>query len=104
MVPTRAREHTEREIYVGIRAAIHRGEYRTALRWVGELADQGEELWRYLRELATTEVSYHDRQTAVLVRTLYENVKLDPDNNIVFLSQAVNAISLAPKGTAGSDY
>jgi len=91
-----------KEVYIGIQASIHRGEHKTAMAWIAKLpTDQREELWRFLRELATTEVSYHDRQTAVLVKTLHDNSKLDPDREQAFLSHAVVAISLAPKGTAG---
>jgi hypothetical protein len=99
-VNTTLQEHATREVYHTIKNSIHRGDHKAAIRWSVELGpDHSEELWRLLRELASTEISYHDIGTAVLVKTLYENWLLDPMND-TYQRHAITAISKAPKGVA----
>jgi hypothetical protein len=97
-------EHDTAEAFASCKRAIRRGDERTSAQMVQSLlsSQDPEEVWKFLLAAASTEISYRDQETVVLVRSLYENWALD--KNPVFAVHAVLALVSAPKGTSAMDY
>lgn len=98
------KEHEVIEAYAALKRAIRRGDDRSAVQMVQNLLSSQEagEVWKFLLATASTEISYREQQTVILVRSLYENWALD--KNPVFAVHAVLALIFAPKGTSAKDY
>lgn len=97
-------EHEVTEAYASLKRAIRRGDDRSAAQMVQSLLssqDSGE-VWEFLLTAASSEISYRDQQTVVVVRTLFDNWTLH--KNPVFAVHAVLAFISAPKGTSAMDY
>jgi len=97
-------EHEVTEAFAALRRAIRRGDDRSAAQMVQNLlsSQNQEEVWKFLLAAASTEISYAEKQSVMLVRSLYENWTLD--KNPVFAVHAVLALISAPKGTSAMDY
>jgi hypothetical protein len=101
---TKMKEHDVTEAYAALKRAIRRGDHRSAALMVQNLLATLDpaEVWKFLLTSASSEVSYIDQSTAVLVRSLYENWALQQDP--VFAVNAILALISAPKGTSAMDY
>jgi hypothetical protein len=100
---TTMKEHEETQTYASLKKAIRRGDPKGAVTIArGLLAGNPGELWRFLKQAASSEVSHTNEQTTVLVKGLFDNWMLD--QNPVFVVHAVLALTYAPKGTSAMDY
>jgi hypothetical protein len=92
-------ELSSRQIYANIKLSIRRGDERTAIKLLSGLDfGQSQDLWRFLRELATTEIdANHDSVTPILVKTLFDNGQLDPALDRLFAEHAMKALARARK-------
>jgi hypothetical protein len=101
---TKMKEHDVTEAYAALKRAIRRGDDKSAGLMVQNLlaTQDAAEVWKFLLTSASSEVSYRDQSTAVLVRSLYENWELT--KNPVFAVHAVLALIPADKGTSAMDY
>jgi hypothetical protein len=97
-------EHDVIEAFTSLKRAIRRGDQRSGAQMIQNLLSSQDtlEVWKFLLEMASSGVSYTDQNTAVFVRTMYENWTLLP--NPVFAVHAVLALSVANKGTSAQDY
>jgi hypothetical protein len=97
-------EHDVAEAFATFKRAIRRGDEKSASKMVQNLlsSQEPEEVWKFLLAAASTEISYTDQNTVILVRSLYQNWTLD--RNPVFAVHAVLALTSAPKGTSAMDY
>ena len=97
------KEHEVAQNYALLRKAIRRGDPKAAVAiTVGLLAGHASELWAFLRQSSSSDVSHTDGHAAVLVKTLFDNWTLD--QNPAFIVHAVLALTDAPKGTSAMDY
>jgi hypothetical protein len=98
------KEHDVIEAYAALKRAIRRGDDRSAALMVQNLlsTQDAAEVWKFLLTTASSEISYRDQSTAVLVRSLYDNWALQKDP--VFAVHAILALIAAPKGTSAMDY
>jgi membrane protein required for beta-lactamase induction len=97
-------EHDVAEAFAAFRKAIRRGDDRSAAQMVQNLlsSQDPEQVWKFLLAAASTEISHTEQKTVILVRSLYENWRLD--KKPVFAVHAVLALVSAPKGTSAMDY
>jgi hypothetical protein len=97
-------EHEVTEAYATLKRAIRRGDDRSAAQMVQNLLSSQDtgEVWKFLLTATSSEISYRDQQTVVLVKTLFDNWTLH--KNPAFAVQAVLALISAPKGTTAMDY
>jgi len=97
-------EHEITEAYASLKRAIMRGDDRSAAQMVQSLlsSQDPEDVWKFLLAAASTDISYTEKQSVILVRSLFENWTLD--KNPVFAVHAVLALISAPKGTSAMDY
>ena len=97
-------EHEIIEAYASLKRAIRRQDDRSAAQMVQNLLSSQDpvEVWKFLLDMASSGVSHTDQNTAVFVRTMYENWMLH--KNPVFAVHAVLALSVANKGTSAQDY
>jgi hypothetical protein len=98
------KEHEVREAYASLKKAIRRGDDKSAAQMVQNLlsSQNPAEVWKFLLAAASTEISYRDHDSVILVRSLHDNWALD--KNPVFAVHAVLALISAPKGTSAMDY
>ncbi len=98
------KEHEAAEAFAALKRAIRRGDDRSAAQMVQNLlsSQDANEVWKFLLAAVSSEISYRDQQTAILVRSLYENWALH--HCTVFAVHAVLALISAPKGTSAMDY
>lgn len=98
------KEHEAAEAIAALKRAIRRGDDRSAAQMVQNLLSSQDAggVWEFLLATASSEISYTDQQTAILVRSLYENWALH--HSPVFAVHAVLALISAPKGTSAMDY
>src|ERR1700730_7913744 len=100
---TTIKEHEVAQSYALLRKAIRRGDPKAAVAIThGLLAGNASELWRFLKQASSSDVSHTDGRAAVLVKTLFDNWTLDQDP--VFIVHDVLALTDAPKGTSAMDY
>jgi hypothetical protein len=97
-------EHDVIEAFTSLKRAIRRGDDRSAAQMVQNLLSSQDpvEVWKFLLEMSSSGVSHADQNTAIFVRTVYENWRLH--QNPVFAVYAVLALSVANKGTSAQDY
>ena len=96
-------EHETQAAYDSLKRAIKGGRDRDAAQMVRNLLSvDSKEAWKFLLTAASSEVSHTDKQTAVFVRTMYENWR--EYENPVFSVHAVLALISAPKGSSAQDY
>lgn len=97
-------EHEVTEAFASLKRAIRRGDDRSSAQMVQNLlcAQDPVEVWKFLLEMSSSEVSHTNQNTAVFARTMYENWMLH--QNAAFAVHAVLALTLAPKGTSAQDY
>ena len=97
------KEHEVAQSYGLLRKAIRRGDPKAAVAiTLGLLAGHASELWTFLKQASSSDVSHTDGHAAVLVKALFDNWTLD--QNPVFIVRAVLALTDAPKGTSAMDY
>lgn len=97
------KEHEVAQSYASLRKAIRRGDDKGAVTIAqGLVTGNVGELWRFLKAASSSEVSHTNQQTALIVKTLFDNWMLD--QNPVFVVHAVLALAEAPKGTSAMDY
>jgi len=97
------KEHEVAQSYGLLRKAIRRGDPKAAVAiTLGLLAGHASELWTFLKQASSSDVSHTDGHAAVLVKALFDNWTLD--QNPVFIVHAVLALTDAPKGTSAMDY
>jgi hypothetical protein len=98
------KEHEVTEAFAALKRAIRRGDDKSAAQMVQNLlsSQDPEDVWKFLLAAASTDISYAEKQSVILVRSLYENWTLD--KNPTFAVHAVLALTSAPKGTSAMDY
>jgi len=97
------KEHEISQTYISLKKAIRRGDPVASVTIAkGLLETNVGELWRFLKASSSSEISYANQQTAIFVKTLFDNWMLD--QNPVFVMHAVLALADAPKGTSAMDY
>jgi hypothetical protein len=98
------KEHEVSEAYAALRRAIRRGDDKSAAQMLQNLLSSQNpvDVWKFLLAAASTEISYRDQQSVILVRSLYDNWVLS--KSPVFAVHAVLALISAPKGTSAMDY
>lgn len=97
-------EHDVKEAYASLKRAIRRGDQRSSAQMVQSLLSSQDpvEVWKFLLEMSSSEVSHTDQNTAVFIRAMYENWTLHP--KAVFAVHAALALSVANKGTSAQEY
>ena len=97
-------EHEVTEAYASLKRAIRRGDERSATQIVQSLLSSQDagDVWKFLLEMSSSEVSHSDRHTAIFVRTMYDDWM--SYQKPVFAVNAVLALTSATKGTSAQDY
>jgi hypothetical protein len=96
-------EHEVKAAYDSLKKAIKGARDRDAALMLRNLLSvDPNELWKFLLTGASSEISHTDKETAVFVRTMYENWRLYQDP--VFAVNAVLVLISAPKGASAQDY
>ena len=86
------KEHEITQTYVSVKKAIRRGDPVASVTIAkGLLETNVGELWRFLKLSSSSEISYTNQQTAMFVKTLFDNWLLD--RNPVFVVHAVLALA-----------
>jgi len=91
------------ELQFNLAGAIHRGDDKTALKYAIALRDGGkDDVWQVLLETASAQIDHkHDVTTPILIKTLHDDAKAYPQSENIFISHAVNALSVARKTVRG---